>query len=107
METDEVITTAQLEALMPIVAHRGFRYVEERGLRDKRGYCPVCALVDEIAGWRGDKTDAWWALDCLVGNGNIAPCAVSNIVSAADTVYDDGFNLMPRAKRLRMLLEVK
>jgi len=103
------ITTQALEELMPLVAHRDFSYVLGRGLRDKDGFCPVCALVDEIVGWQGDKTDAWWAARCLLDRRtgfNMLPSdvyiAVTNIVTAAD---ED--QTMPRAQRLRALLEVK
>ena len=59
------MTALELIDLMPIVAHRNFAYVNNHGLRDEKGFCPICALVDELIGWDGDRSDAWWALSWL------------------------------------------
>jgi hypothetical protein len=56
-KTTEEPTVQQWLSLMPLVAHRGWSEtppspsgVDIRRIRDRDGYCPICALVEELVG---------------------------------------------------------
>lgn len=36
--------------LLPIVADRGWKVNQDGEIRDKKGYCPICALANEVSG---------------------------------------------------------
>lgn len=77
--------------LLPIVAYRGWKLNFAGAIRDKKGYCPVCALVDEIDHSIGEfrHTLAWTSMAMLTGENIEKLSGVSEIVDSADWKKDE------------------
>lgn len=60
------VTAEQILDILPIVANQGWRIrVDGGAVRNRKGVCPVCALVNELTGetfWRAAAHSAWCSL---------------------------------------------
>jgi len=86
----EYITAADIVALLPLVAGRSWRFDSIRGIRDRAGFCPICALTHELGLTpEANKTSAWHSIGTLLGR----PLAtqerseVTGFVNAVDAIF--------------------
>ena len=76
------ITPDTLIDLMPIIANRGWRVDRDIFIRDRQGFCPICAIVEEIT-----QEDATWRLAAHAAMGSIDADdydSVESVANAAD-----------------------